>query len=239
VIEHRRIGDTPQGGPVQSFYVPKGTARRPAIARGEGIYLWDVDGRRCTWLGQRARGRPEGPPAGAPGSGVPAGELETWERDAQADRDRVEQLRERWGSWQGALDEDPVLARQLLKKVLGTPIYVRPTGHREWIYVGIGRYDWLLKGAVAAWGGSSRLQAAQEPHRGAHDVPDEPRGEPRRGRPGGCANRWRERRSPGWVQDAECQLGARYVTARLAKRHGFAGVLRVGGMGGHFGAPHD
>ena len=41
-----RIGDTPQGGPVQGFYVPKGTPRRPAIARGEGIYLWDVDGRR-------------------------------------------------------------------------------------------------------------------------------------------------------------------------------------------------
>jgi hypothetical protein len=76
-------------------------------------------------------------------------ELETWERDAQADRDRVEQLRERWGSWQGALDEDPVLARQLLKKVLGTPIYVRPTGRRDWTYVGIGRYDRLLNGDVA------------------------------------------------------------------------------------------
>jgi hypothetical protein len=70
-------------------------------------------------------------------------------RDAQADRDRVEQLRERWGSWQGALDEDPVLARQLLKKILATPIYVRPTGRRQWTYVGIGRYDRLLNGNVA------------------------------------------------------------------------------------------
>ncbi|MET0485892.1 MAG: hypothetical protein ABW216_09355, partial [Candidatus Rokuibacteriota bacterium] len=76
-------------------------------------------------------------------------ELETWERDAQADRDRVEQLRERWGSWQGALDEDPVLARQVLKKVLATPIYVRPTGRREWTYVGIGRYDGVLNGGLA------------------------------------------------------------------------------------------
>jgi adenosylmethionine-8-amino-7-oxononanoate aminotransferase len=42
----RRIGDTPQGGPVQGFYVRKGTERRPPIARGEGIYLWDVGGRR-------------------------------------------------------------------------------------------------------------------------------------------------------------------------------------------------
>jgi adenosylmethionine-8-amino-7-oxononanoate aminotransferase len=46
VTDPRRIGDTPQGGPVQSFYVAKGTERRPAIARGEGIYLWDVNGRR-------------------------------------------------------------------------------------------------------------------------------------------------------------------------------------------------
>jgi adenosylmethionine-8-amino-7-oxononanoate aminotransferase len=42
----RRIGDTPQGGPVHSFFAPRGTPRRPAIARGEGIYLWDADGRR-------------------------------------------------------------------------------------------------------------------------------------------------------------------------------------------------
>jgi len=76
-------------------------------------------------------------------------ELDGWERDAQADHERVEQLRARWGSWQGALDHDPVLARQLLKKVLATPIYVRPVGHREWVYVGIGRYDVLVEGAVA------------------------------------------------------------------------------------------
>jgi adenosylmethionine-8-amino-7-oxononanoate aminotransferase len=42
----RRLGDTPRGGPVQTFYLPRGTARRPAIARAEGIYLWDVEGRR-------------------------------------------------------------------------------------------------------------------------------------------------------------------------------------------------
>lgn len=42
----RTIGDTPRGGPVQGFYVPRGTARRPPIARGEGIYLWDGAGRR-------------------------------------------------------------------------------------------------------------------------------------------------------------------------------------------------
>lgn len=42
----RRIGDTPQGGPVQGFYLRKGVERRPPIARGEGIYLWDAAGRR-------------------------------------------------------------------------------------------------------------------------------------------------------------------------------------------------
>ena len=36
------IGDTPRGGPVQGFYLPRGTARRPVIARAEGIYLWDT-----------------------------------------------------------------------------------------------------------------------------------------------------------------------------------------------------
>ena len=46
MTEPRRIGDTPQGGPVHAFYAPKGAPRRPVIARGEGIYLWDRDGRR-------------------------------------------------------------------------------------------------------------------------------------------------------------------------------------------------
>jgi hypothetical protein len=105
-------------------------------------------------------------------------ELETWERDAQADRDRVEQLRARWGSWQGALDEDPVLARQVLKKVLATPIYVRPTGRREWTYVGIGRYDGVLNGGVAP----GEVVAVHKHHRDAcrrpGDVPAGPWSEP-------------------------------------------------------------
>lgn len=42
-----------------------------------------------------------------------------------------------------------MLARQVMKKVLATPIYVRPTGRRDWTYVGIGRYDRLLNGDVA------------------------------------------------------------------------------------------
>ncbi len=42
----RTVGDTPSGGTVLGFYVPRGTARPPRIARGEGIFLWDEDGRR-------------------------------------------------------------------------------------------------------------------------------------------------------------------------------------------------
>ena len=44
--EPRTIGDTPQGGSVLGFYAPKGSPRPPRIARGEGIYLWDTEGRR-------------------------------------------------------------------------------------------------------------------------------------------------------------------------------------------------
>jgi 4-aminobutyrate aminotransferase-like enzyme len=41
-----RVGDRARGGPVQTFYLPPGAARRPVIARAKGIYLWDRDGRR-------------------------------------------------------------------------------------------------------------------------------------------------------------------------------------------------
>lgn len=36
----------PHGGPVQVFYQKPGTARRPVVARGDGIYLWDTEGKR-------------------------------------------------------------------------------------------------------------------------------------------------------------------------------------------------
>jgi adenosylmethionine-8-amino-7-oxononanoate aminotransferase len=35
-----------QGGPIQNFFAPPGTPRLPQIDRGEGIYMWDTDGRR-------------------------------------------------------------------------------------------------------------------------------------------------------------------------------------------------
>jgi len=37
---------SPIGGPVQLFYQGKGAKRRPTVARAEGIYMWDTEGRR-------------------------------------------------------------------------------------------------------------------------------------------------------------------------------------------------
>ena len=41
-----RIGDEPKGGSVLGFYAPKGSARPPRVARGEGVFLWDGNGKR-------------------------------------------------------------------------------------------------------------------------------------------------------------------------------------------------
>jgi adenosylmethionine-8-amino-7-oxononanoate aminotransferase len=40
------IGHSPKGGGVQHFWLPKGTPRLPRITRGDGVYVWDADGRR-------------------------------------------------------------------------------------------------------------------------------------------------------------------------------------------------
>src|SRR6266851_4736886 len=36
----------PHGGPVQLFYQGKDAIRRPIVARAEGIYMWDTEGKR-------------------------------------------------------------------------------------------------------------------------------------------------------------------------------------------------
>lgn len=40
------IGAEPHGGPIHEFFLKKGSLRRPAIARAEGIYMWDTAGHR-------------------------------------------------------------------------------------------------------------------------------------------------------------------------------------------------
>lgn len=83
-------------------------------------------------------------------------ELEGIERDLRADADSVARLRETWKTWSSALTTDPAtygLARQILRKVLETPILVRPEtltrGDRTWVFAGIGRFDGILHGGVS------------------------------------------------------------------------------------------
>ncbi len=40
------VGSEPHGGAIQTFAAKPGARRHPRIARGEGMYLWDTDGRR-------------------------------------------------------------------------------------------------------------------------------------------------------------------------------------------------
>lgn len=40
------VGIEPHGGGMQTFAAKAGAKRHPRIARGEGVYLWDTDGRR-------------------------------------------------------------------------------------------------------------------------------------------------------------------------------------------------
>ncbi|UUX49699.1 aminotransferase class III-fold pyridoxal phosphate-dependent enzyme [Nisaea acidiphila] len=35
-----------RGGPVDVFYLPEGTHRHPTVSHGDGVYLWDTDGKR-------------------------------------------------------------------------------------------------------------------------------------------------------------------------------------------------
>jgi adenosylmethionine-8-amino-7-oxononanoate aminotransferase len=44
--EIRASANPSHGGPVQLFYAKKSAPRRPTVARAEGIYLWDTEGRR-------------------------------------------------------------------------------------------------------------------------------------------------------------------------------------------------
>jgi len=42
----RQVGDTPRGGSVMDFYLPKDAPRPPRIACGQGVYLFDEHGKR-------------------------------------------------------------------------------------------------------------------------------------------------------------------------------------------------
>jgi hypothetical protein len=79
-------------------------------------------------------------------------ELEGVERDVRANQGQVEQLRETWKDWSGALDADRdnvPLGRQVLKKVLVGQVYVRPAGNRTWAFAGLSRFDGVLAGGLS------------------------------------------------------------------------------------------
>jgi len=83
-------------------------------------------------------------------------ELEGYVGGLKDQEAQVARLREAWGNWAGALDADPELVvkkRALLRKVLSTPIWVRPVednGTREWEFAGVSRYDSVLSGGLTA-----------------------------------------------------------------------------------------
>jgi adenosylmethionine-8-amino-7-oxononanoate aminotransferase len=45
-IEAASLGSRPHGEPIQVFFSPPGSPRKPRIVRAEGIYMWDDAGRR-------------------------------------------------------------------------------------------------------------------------------------------------------------------------------------------------
>jgi len=94
--------------------------------------------------------------------------LEADERDLRAEADAVERLRSQWSEWSVILDAavanranaEPgdvlpaipesslALARQILRKVLLMPIFVKPTAPGEWAYGGAAAYDGVLHGKI-------------------------------------------------------------------------------------------
>jgi hypothetical protein len=91
--------------------------------------------------------------------------LEGVEMDVKADQDRVEQLREQWGTWSQFLDDDPLLARQVLRKVLASPIKVTPRavdGAPAWRLIGVSRYDGVLAGGLRR-GDADRRRPGPDP----------------------------------------------------------------------------
>ena len=96
-------------------------------------------------------------------------EIEGEERDLREQAEAIETFRQRWNDWRGALTAEPVLARQLLRKILVGPVLVIPKGRGAWEFIGGSRYDAVLHGglsdkgdAIRAWSpeGRARMVAA-------------------------------------------------------------------------------
>jgi DNA invertase Pin-like site-specific DNA recombinase len=82
-------------------------------------------------------------------------ELQTWARNAVADREQAEELLHNWNGWSEAMEAEmqkgeSALSRQILAKALaGAPIYVMPMPERRtWAFLGLASYEGVLRGAV-------------------------------------------------------------------------------------------
>lgn len=84
-------------------------------------------------------------------------EIEGEERDLREQTEAIETFRQRWNDWRGALTAEPVLARQLLRKILVGPILVIPKGRGAWEFIGGSMYDAVLHGAVSGKGDAGRV----------------------------------------------------------------------------------
>jgi hypothetical protein len=70
----------------------------------------------------------------------------------------VTQLEATWSDWITQADENPEVARQLLRKVLAAPIAVRPVAKDEWRFAGFSRFDAVLAGGVAKGSGFAEIR---------------------------------------------------------------------------------
>jgi hypothetical protein len=58
------------------------------------------------------------------------------------------QLEATWSDWIAQADKDAGVARQTLRKVLASPIAVRPTGKGTWTFAGFSKYSEIIKGGI-------------------------------------------------------------------------------------------
>jgi hypothetical protein len=58
------------------------------------------------------------------------------------------QLEATWSDWMAQADKYPGVARQTLRKVLASPIAVRPSGKGTWTFAGFSKYSEIIKGGI-------------------------------------------------------------------------------------------
>ena len=69
-----------------------------------------------------------------------------------ADRESIEaKIKDKAKDWQGALTLSPAAGRQVLRRVLTSPIFIRQTGERSWKFRYTGTLGKLFSGGFAEW----------------------------------------------------------------------------------------